>query len=58
MDAADEDEVHRYKRAVGQVMGGIFLDIKSPIFEQYPDLTPAELRSPSMPEGFYASREE
>jgi len=58
MEAADEDEFRRYKVAIGQAMGGIFLDIKSPIFEQYPDLTPVGLRSPSMPDGFYDSREE
>ena len=58
MEAADEDEVHRYKQAIGRAMGEIFLEIEAPIFEQYPDLTPIGLRSPSMPEGSYDPREE
>ena len=58
MEAADEEEVQRYKRAIGQAMGGIFLDIMSPIFDEYPDLTPIGLRSPSMPDGFYDPHDE
>jgi len=58
MEAADDDEVHRYKHAIGRAMGEIILEIENPIFEQYPDLTPIELRSPSKPVGFYDPREE
>jgi hypothetical protein len=58
MEAADEEEVNRYKLAIGRAMGGLLLDIKHPIYEQYPDLTPVELRNPSMPDGFYDPREE
>lgn len=58
MEAGDDDEVHRYKHAIGRAMGEIMLEIEKPIFEQYPDLTPIDLRSPSKPVSFYDPPEE
>ena len=57
MEAAEEDEIRDYKRAIGRAMGEVYLGIMSPILDRYPDLTPESLRSDSMPEGFYDPKE-
>jgi hypothetical protein len=39
-----EDEARRYRRAVGAIMGEMLLEIMNPIYSQYPDLKPPQLR--------------
>lgn len=45
MNTEDGDELKKYKRTMGSLMGTILLDVIYPIIEQYPDLTPDHLRS-------------
>ena len=40
------DELHEYRRAAGHAMGYLFTDIIRPIFQQYPDLMPEEMKDP------------
>jgi hypothetical protein len=35
-----EDDLQRYRKAAGRVMGAIYFEILEPIFEEYPDLQP------------------
>ena len=44
MDTCEQREFEQYRLAVGKLMGGIFVDILTPIFKQYPDLTPEGLK--------------
>lgn len=44
METGSEDEVKRYKRAVGRIMGEIWSEILSPIWHAHPDLMPPEMR--------------
>lgn len=39
-----EEEFHQYRRTVGKLMGWMLLDVMNPIYAEYPDLTPPELR--------------
>jgi hypothetical protein len=39
-----EDELRRYARVVGEIMHDVYVEIMEPIYEQYTDLMPAELR--------------
>lgn len=47
MAHSTEEEFRKYRRIAGKLMGEIFLDILQPIFDEYPDLTPKELRIPT-----------
>ena len=47
LEEEDTETAHRFRRIGGQVMGEIFLDLIHPIHEQFPDLMPEEIRSPS-----------
>jgi hypothetical protein len=40
------ETAHAFRRAAGQVMGEIYLDLMRPIHEEHPELVPEELRSP------------
>jgi len=46
MDDGDAAEFGAYRNCVGNIMGQIYCDILTPIFKQYPQLRPAELRGP------------
>jgi hypothetical protein len=49
MDDGDPAELVAYRNCIGNIMGQIYCDILTPIFKQYPQLAPAELRGPSAP---------
>jgi len=38
------EDYNTYRKTVAWLMGHIYADIERPIFSQYPDLTPEELR--------------
>jgi hypothetical protein len=42
--SSDEVSYGRYKAAVANIMGEILIEILNPIFKQYPDLIPDELK--------------
>ncbi len=44
MTNGTEDEVVRYRRAVGKIMGEMLLEIMNPIYSEYPDLKPPQLK--------------
>lgn len=37
---ADKDEMRRYRKGLGELMGHIYTDLMMPILRQYPDLDP------------------
>jgi hypothetical protein len=39
-----EEEFVEYRRAAGRVMGYVFADIVRPIFQEYPELVPEEMK--------------
>jgi hypothetical protein len=43
-DRCPTEEFHKYRRAVGQVMGDMLLEIMNPIYQRHPKLKPARLR--------------
>jgi hypothetical protein len=45
LENCDQEELHGYRRSIGRIMGEIYLEIMCPIYEQYDDLMPDELRS-------------
>ena len=45
-----EEEFIEYRRAAGRVMGYLFTDIVRPIFQEYPELMPEEMKSGSKQE--------
>jgi hypothetical protein len=45
-ETSDQEEFSRYTRLIAGVMGEIMIEIEQPIYEQYDDLMPDELRSP------------
>lgn len=49
MDDLDAVEFAAYRDSVGNLMGQIYCDVLSPIFKQYPQLTPDKLRGPANP---------
>jgi hypothetical protein len=46
METCPDDEFKAYRRVIAQIMGSIYLDVMQPIYRQYPDLEPEELRRP------------
>jgi len=46
MNSSTQEEFQSYRRVAGKFMGEIFVEILQPIYDQYPDLTPKELRFP------------
>ncbi|MEZ4295445.1 MAG: hypothetical protein R3B70_10760 [Polyangiaceae bacterium] len=40
----DPDERKTYCRAVGKVLGHLLLDVMEPIYSEYPDLRPEQLK--------------
>lgn len=42
-DTGEEEEFHRYRRAVGNVLASAFENIIDPIFAEHPDLKPDQL---------------
>ena len=49
LDDSDPSESDAYRRCVGNLMGQIYCDILTPIFKQYPQLTPAQLTASQTP---------
>jgi hypothetical protein len=43
-DNTNDHEFVLYRRLVGKLMGEIFVEILQPIYSQYPELTPENLR--------------
>ena len=43
-DNCSEKEVGEYRRAVGEIMGNMLLEIMNPLYRQHPDLKPTQLR--------------
>jgi hypothetical protein len=39
-----EDELKRYKGAVGRIFGCMMLEIMNPLYDEHPDLKPPELK--------------
>jgi hypothetical protein len=37
------EELHLYRRAVGQIMGDMLLEVMNPIYARHPSLKPKEL---------------
>ena len=46
MERSGPEEFRRYRQAAGKMMGILFVEILTPIYEEHPDLTPEELRKP------------
>ena len=44
MDTCPDEEFEAYRSRIGQIMGAIYLDVMRPIYRQYADLEPMELR--------------
>ncbi len=45
VDETNIQEYNQYRLAVGQIMGTMLLEIMNPIYKQYPDLEPKELKA-------------
>ena len=45
-DHADAEECGAYRLAAGALMGGIYCEILTPIYSQYPALTPEAMKTP------------
>ena len=41
---SSENEAVRYRRAVGKILGEMLLEIMNPIYSEYPELKPPQLR--------------
>jgi type II secretory pathway component PulF len=39
-----EDELKRYRQSVGHILGYMLLEIMNPLYKEYPDLKPPELK--------------
>jgi hypothetical protein len=44
MDNSDGEEFQRYRRAVGKILGEIYLEVLSPLYAQHPSLVPKGLQ--------------
>lgn len=42
-EEAEEEEFRRYRRAIGEVMGVMLLEVMNPLYAEHPDVKPAEL---------------
>lgn len=45
MNTCSNEEFLKYRKAVGWILGTMFVDIMTPIFKEHPDLEPESLRS-------------
>lgn len=45
-EECDDAEFIAYRRRAGSVMGYLYLELERPLWRQYPDLEPAEMREP------------
>ena len=43
-DNCTAEELQLYRRAVGEIMGAMLLDIMNPLYEKHPRLKPEQLR--------------
>ncbi len=48
-DTCTEEEFVIYRKAVGQIMGGMYIDIMWPIFREHPDLEPESMKPQNIP---------
>jgi hypothetical protein len=44
METCPEEEFKAYRLVIGRIMADIYLNVKQPIHQQYPDLEPEERR--------------
>lgn len=44
MDTCSQSEFESYRTAVGQIMGTMLLDVMEPIYQEYPELLPEQLK--------------
>jgi hypothetical protein len=44
METCPEEEFKAYRRVIGGIMGDIYLNVKQPIHQRYPDLEPEEMK--------------
>ncbi len=44
MERCPEEEFKRYRRAVAGIMADIYLEVRRPIHERFPELEPPELK--------------
>jgi len=42
-ESCEKDELDGYRRAIGQIMGTMLLEIMNPLYAQHPELKPHEL---------------
>jgi hypothetical protein len=45
-DTCDKEEFEAYRKAVGNLMGAILLDVEEPIYKEHPSLRPDGLDGP------------
>jgi len=43
MESCSPSEFEAYRKAVGQIMGTMLLDVMNPIYREHPDLKPPQL---------------
>jgi hypothetical protein len=44
METCPEEEFKAFRRVIGGIMGDIYLKVKQPIHQRYPDLEPKEMK--------------
>ena len=45
MENSDQKEFEKYRQTVGKIMGVMFMDILTPLYQEHPDLTPENLKN-------------
>ncbi|MBI5874303.1 MAG: hypothetical protein HZB81_00365 [Deltaproteobacteria bacterium] len=43
-NTCDSEEFEIYRKAIGKIMGTMLVDIMNPIYKQYPDIKPPQLK--------------
>lgn len=43
-DGCTEDQFVKFRSAVGNIMGEIYIDILAPLYKEYPSIMPLEMR--------------
>lgn len=44
METCPDEEFKEYRRVIGRIMGSVYFDVLEPIYRQYPELEPDELK--------------
>jgi hypothetical protein len=47
MDNCTESEFKAYRKAIGQIMGGIVLDVLNPLYDMNPEVKPVDYDDPA-----------